>query len=80
MAKPAGHRSHINAGADELGSSEVPEVMQTYRRGTNLITNPDEKRRDVVRPERSRAFWERGEHEGICGQFGAGFGNPMLSP
>ena len=41
MTEPPGHRSYINAGADELGSSEVPEVMQTYRRSSNLIANED---------------------------------------
>ena len=78
MTEPPGHRSYINAGADELGSSEVPEVMQTYRRSSNLIANSNKEGRHVVRPEWGRALWERGKHEGILGQRGGGLGNPTL--
>jgi len=65
MTEPPGDGAYINASADELGGSEVPEIVKANRRSANLIAHPDEERRDVVRSERGRALGERGEHKGI---------------
>ena len=51
MPKPPSDGSYINASANELRSSEVPEIVKANRWSSNLITNPDEERCDVVRPE-----------------------------
>jgi putative ubiquitin-RnfH superfamily antitoxin RatB of RatAB toxin-antitoxin module len=80
MAEPLGNCSHINARSNQLSDREVTEVMQANRWSSNLIADPNEERRDVVRSERGRALWKRGEHEGICRQLGAGLGNPTFSP
>ena len=80
MSQPASHGPNVDARTDELGSSEVPEIVKANRGSADLVADPDEERRHVVRSERGRALRERGEHEGICRQLGTGLGNPTLSP
>jgi len=80
VAESPGNSTDVHTGSNQLSGREVTEVMQANRWSSNLIADPDEERRDVVRSERGRALWERGEHEGIRGQLGAGLGNPMVSP
>ena len=56
MTEPPGDGAYINASADELGGSEVPEIVKANGRSTHLVSNPYEEGRDVVRPKWFRAL------------------------
>jgi hypothetical protein len=65
VPETAGNRSYVDAGTDELGGGEVAEIVQANGRNTNLVADPDEERRDVVRPKRHCGLNVRREDEGI---------------
>jgi hypothetical protein len=54
VPEAAGDGPHVDAGADELGGGEVPEVMETNGWRPHLVAHPNEERGDVVRAERRR--------------------------
>jgi hypothetical protein len=43
VTKSAGHRTDVDASADQLGGREVSEVVKPYVWGINLIADTDEK-------------------------------------
>ena len=65
VSKATSNGTDVHPRSYELRSREVAQVMQSDSLCSDGITNPDEKRSDIVGSEWCRAVNERGENEGI---------------
>lgn len=80
VSEATGHGSNIDAGADQLGGGEVPEVVQTDVRGADRLPDAGEQAGHVVRPERRGPPDVGREHEGIRCQLDRALPAPLLHP